>query len=167
MVRSEDQELYGILMKRYEARLLRYINNLVKDEHRSKDILQETFIKAFVNLNGFDPQKKFSSWIYRIAHNETLNCLKKNRKESPLPEDDDFQSDEDLERELSQKENRALVAECLAELPLIYSEPLSLYYIEEKSYEEISDILRLPAGTVATRISRAKAAMKKICQKKR
>jgi RNA polymerase sigma-70 factor, ECF subfamily len=53
----------------------------------------------------------------------------------------------------------------LKEIPLLYSEPLSLYYIDDKSYQEISDILRIPIGTVAVRISRAKKLMKKICQK--
>ncbi len=55
---------------------------------------------------------------------------------------------------------------CLSQMPIIYSEPLALYYLEDKSYEEISDILRIPMGTVATRINRSKVIMKNICQKK-
>ena len=78
-VQSEDQEFYNYLMERYQSRLLRYANNLVKDEHRAKDIVQEAFTRAFINLNGFNPRKKFSSWIYRIVHTEALNILKKYR----------------------------------------------------------------------------------------
>jgi RNA polymerase sigma-70 factor (ECF subfamily) len=165
-VQSEDQEFYGYLMERYQAKLLRYANNLVRDEHRAKDVVQEAFTRAFINLNGFDRKKKFSSWIYRIVHNEALNVLKKYHKELPMLPDFDFESTEDLEKDFSRKEITVAVEKCLAKIPLTYSEPLALYYIEEKSYEEIGDILKLPQGTVATRISRAKLLMKKVCQKK-
>ncbi|MFA5961324.1 MAG: RNA polymerase sigma factor [Parcubacteria group bacterium] len=164
-VRLENQEFYAYLMERYQSKLLRYANNLVKDEHRAKDVVQEAFISAFVNLNGFNLKKKFSSWIYRIVHNEALNVLKKYQKELPMLPEFDFESVEDLEKDYSQKEIVAAVEKCLAKLPLAYSEPLALYCIEEKSYEEIGDILKLPQGTVATRISRAKLLMKKVCQK--
>ena len=80
--------------------------------------------------------------------------------------DFDFESDEDLEADFSKKEISAKIEKCLSQLPFKYREPLALYYIEEKSYEDIGDILKLPQGTVAIRISRAKSLMKRICQKK-
>ncbi len=166
-VRLENQEFYAYLMERYQSKLLRYANNLMRDDQRAKDVVQETFIRAFIGLNGFDSKKKFSSWIYRIAHNEAQNMVKKYRKELPMLEDFDFESTEDLEKDFSQKEIAQAIEKCLSKIPLTYSEPLALYYIEEKSYEEIGDILKLPRGTVATRISRAKLLMKKICQKNR
>ena len=166
-VRSVDPEFYAYLMERYQSKLLRYANNLVKDEHRAKDVVQEAFISAFVNLNSFNAKKKFSSWIYRIVHNEALNVLKKYQKELPMLPDFDFESTEDLEKDFSQKEIAQVIEKCLSKIPLSYSEPLALYYIEEKTYEEIGDILKIPQGTVATRISRAKLLMKKICQKNR
>ena len=70
-----------------------------------------------------------------------------------------------LEEELIKKELQAHAHHCLRQMPLIYREVLSLYFLEERSYEEISDILRIPIGTVGTRINRAKVLMKKICQK--
>jgi RNA polymerase sigma-70 factor (ECF subfamily) len=166
-VRLENQEFYAYLMERYQSKLLRYANNLMRDDQRAKDVVQETFIRAFIGLNGFDSKKKFSSWIYRILHNEALNVLKKYHKELPMLEDFDFESTEDLEKDFSQKEIAQAIEKCLSKIPVLYSEPLALYYIEEKSYEEIGDILKLPSGTVATRISRAKLLMKKICQKNR
>ena len=116
-------------------------------------------------LNNFDNKKKFSSWIYRIVHNQAINIAKKYQKETPLLEDWDFEGNDDLEKDFEQKEIVENVEKCLSEIPLLYSEPMTLYYIEEKSYEEISDILKIPMGTVATRISRAKKIMKNICQK--
>ena len=83
----------------------------------------------------------------------------------PLLENWDFKSEDDIEDDFQEKEIKENVERCLKEISLLYSEPLSLYYIDEKSYEEISDILRIPMGTVAIRISRAKKLMKKICQK--
>jgi len=164
-VRSSDQDLYAVIIKRYEDKLLRYATNLIHDKDRASHIVQDSFIKGFINLNGFNSKKKFSSWIYRIVHNEAMNAVKKYQKEIPILDDFDFESDEDTLKELEQKETQAQVEKCLSSIPLIYSEPLSLYYLDEKSYEEIGDILRIPMGTVATRISRAKKLMKKICQK--
>lgn len=164
-VRGSEPELYAFIIERYREKLVRYAYNLIKDEDKAVDAVQESFIKAFMNLNSFDVRKKFSSWIYRIVHNQVINIFKKYRKETPLLEDWDFKSEDDIEKDFEQKETAASVEECLDTLPLMYSAPLSLYYIDEKSYEEISEILRIPAGTVATRINRAKKIMKKICQK--
>ncbi|PIY79240.1 MAG: hypothetical protein COY81_03650 [Candidatus Pacebacteria bacterium CG_4_10_14_0_8_um_filter_43_12] len=118
-----------------------------------------------MNLRGFNTKKKFSSWIYRIVHNETINIAKKYRKETPILENVDFKSEENIELNFEKQEIAEKVEKCFAKMQLMYAEPLRLYYIDEKSYEEIGDILRLPMGTVATRISRAKILIKHICQK--
>jgi RNA polymerase sigma-70 factor (ECF subfamily) len=164
-VRTTHPELFAIIVKRYQDKLLRYAKNLTGDGDRSIDVVQDSFIKAFVNLKGFDEKKKFSGWIYRIVHNEAINVIKKFKKEIALPEDFDITSEENISEDYSKKETRVMVTSCLDKLPIAYLEPLSLFYIEDKSYEEISDILRIPMGTVATRISRAKKIMRKICQK--
>lgn len=164
-VRNSDQDLYAIIVDRYQRKLVRYVNNLIKDENKAADVVQESFIKAFINLNSFNIEKKFSSWIYRITHNQAINLVKKYQKETPLLEDWDFESNDDIEKDFEEKEIIKKVEKCLKNIPLLYREPLSLYYIDEKSYEEISDILRIPMGTVATRINRAKKLMKNICQK--
>lgn len=165
IIRSENKELYSEIVKKYQGKLFRYANNIVRDESRTTDIVQQTFIKAFINLNGFDISKSFSSWIYRIAHNEAMNLIKKYKKEISLSPDFDIQSLDNVEDEYTKEEVTIEVKKCLKNIPLLYSEPLSLYYLEDKSYEEVGDILRLPVGTVGTRINRAKALMKKICKK--
>ena len=164
-VRTSNQDLYAVVIDRYQKKLIRYAYNLIKNEERAADIVQESFIKAFINLNSFNIKKKFSSWIYRIVHNQAINLAKKYQKETPLLENWDFKSNDDIEKDFEKKETKEKVEKCLKEIPLLYSEPLSLHYIDEKSYEEISDILRIPMGTVATRINRAKKLMKNICQK--
>ncbi len=163
---KKDKEAYAEIVERYQKKLLRYANYLIKDNHKAKDVVQETFIKAYINLNSFNTKQNFSNWIYRITHNLAINEVKKYQKELSLI--DNIESDEhqkiqdDLEREEIIKE----VKLCLNNLPLIYKEAITLYYLEEKSYDEISDILRIPGGTVAIRINRAKIILKKLCQKK-
>jgi RNA polymerase sigma-70 factor (ECF subfamily) len=164
-IRTTDTSLFAIIIERYQKKLLHYAHSLIKDDDKSVDIVQASFIKAFVNLNSFNTKQKFNSWIYRIVHNETLNLLKKYPGETPLLDDVDFKSEENIEENFIKDETKLQVEKCLREIPILYSEPLTLYYLEDKSYEEISDILRLPMGTVAVRINRAKKLMKNICQK--
>lgn len=164
-VRSNDRDLYAVIIERYKGKLERYATNIIHDKDGASHIVQDSLVKAYINLNGFNTKKKFSSWIYRIVHNEAMNVIKKYQKEVPILDDFDFESDEDITKDYEQKEEASYVEKCLGSIPLIYSEPLSLYYLDEKSYEEISDILRIPMGTVAIRMSRAKKLMKHICQK--
>ncbi|OGM12396.1 hypothetical protein A2W13_02010 [Candidatus Woesebacteria bacterium RBG_16_36_11] len=165
LVCKKDKELYSQIIKRYQDKLIRYANYLVGEDNYAADIVQESFIKAYINLNGFNTKKKFSSWIYRIVHNEAMNSISKQKKHIPLYKDIDFDSGINLEEDLIKKELKLHANNCLQQMQKIYSEPLALYFLEEKSYGEISDILRIPVGTVGTRINRAKVIMQKICQK--
>lgn len=165
-VRERDKEAYSEIIGRYKNKLVRYAVYLTGDDDTASDVVQEAFIKAYVNLNGFDIKKKFSSWIYRIVHNEAMSILRKHyNKNIPIFEGVDFDSGIDLENNLIKKELREHTHYCLSQIPVLYREPLSLYFLENKSYDEISDILRIPMGTVGTRINRAKILMKKICKK--
>jgi len=162
-IRTKDQEAYREIMKRYQDKLLRYAHYLTHDEMEAADVVQNSFIKAFVNLNGFNTKRKFSSWMYRIVHNEAMSAFAKHKHEVPMLEDMDFESEENIETNFSREELRTMVNKCLFQMPSLYAEPLSLFFLEDKSYQEISDILRIPMSTVGTRISRAKILMKKIC----
>jgi len=165
MVRNQDQELYSEIVARYQEKLLRYANYLLQERNKAQDVVQEAFIKAFVNLYGFNTKKKFSSWIYRITHNEAINYIKKHQKEIPLDTNHWLANKKDnsnLEEDFHQKELQQAILASIKELPIIYREPLTLYYLEKKSYNEISDILRLPLGTLSTRINRAKKYLRKI-----
>lgn len=165
IVRTRDKEAYAEIIKRYQTKLMRYASYIMSDEHLGKDLVQQGFIKAYINLNGFDTKKKFSSWIYRIVHNEAMNALSKYKKQQPMHDQVDYDSGINLEDEFIKNELINHAQLCLEQMPIMYKEPLSLFYLEEKSYEEISDILRIPTGTVGTRINRGRGIMKKLCQK--
>jgi RNA polymerase sigma-70 factor (ECF subfamily) len=166
IVRSKDQEAYAFLIKRYEKKLTRYASYLINDENMATDAVQESFIKAYINLNSFNLKKKFSSWIYRIVHNQALTIVGKNRQHQSIENASEIESETNLEDDLIKKELVKHAHDCLEQMPILYKEPLSLFYLEEKTYEEIGDILRISIGTVGTRINRAKIMVKKICQKK-
>lgn len=170
----EDQDCFYYLMKRYEPKILRYIKRITNvSEEESEDILQEIFIKVYRNLNGFNQKLNFSSWIYRVAHNEIINQYRKKRSYSAIislhNEDNDSSNlaelvcdTLDIQDNYISMENTEKVREVLVQIPKKYREILILRYLEEKSYDEISDILHKPAGTVATLVNRAKLKFKKI-----
>lgn len=160
-----NKDFFGELVDRYEAKLTRYIARLgVRDPEDQLDVLQEIFLKTYRNLNGFDPALKFSSWIYRIAHNEAISWY---RKKNVRPEGHLIADSEELLVFLSAKEeaadvsfdktvNATQVNEALLAIDEKYREVLVLRFFEHKEYEEISDILKIPVGSVGTLLHRGK-----------
>jgi RNA polymerase sigma-70 factor (ECF subfamily) len=158
----ENQEYYYCLMKRYEIPLMNYVRKLSgMNQSDVEDVLQEVFILAYQNLNDFDRQFKFSSWIYRIAHNQTVSMLRKRTKIQDISWDEHdldqlVHSDLDTEQNLLQKLDYQHLLHMIDLMPLKYKEVLLLKFVEVKDYREISDILRKPMGTIGTLLNRAK-----------
>ena len=161
---QENPELFGQLIDRYEQKLLRYIRRITQvSKHDAEDILQDVFIKVYENLRGFDTSLSFSSWIYRICHNHvvSLHRKKQTKVQKGLVEIEDtilqnIASEIDIFKELHSDELKYQIQENLERVSKTHKEILVLRFFEEKSYEEISDILQKPMGTIATLISRAK-----------
>lgn len=167
----KDKEVFSQIIERYQNKLYRYVRRIssFSDDHIS-DILQNTFIKAYTNLNSFDTSFQFSSWLYRIAHNETISFLRKNKKhiEATLFPDDsleEFISDVDIEGQHGKIEDSEVLWKAIRSLNQKYQDVIMLKYFEHKSYDEISDIIQKPPGTVATWISRAKKEIQNILKK--
>ena len=159
----KNQEYYYCLMKRYELPLMNYIRKLSGfGQSDVEDILQEVFILAYQNLNDYNDDFKFTSWLYRIAHNQTISFFrKKNKSNQDVSWDEKdleqlIQSDFDIEHNLLQKNDYHNLLQSIETLPLKYKEVLLLRFIEGKDYQQISDILRKPIGTIGTLINRAK-----------
>lgn len=171
-----NKEKFAELVERYEVKFLRYIRRLTGlSLNQSEDVLQEIFIKIYKNLNNFDSKLKFSSWAYRIAHNEAINHAKKIKQTLPLETDDEetanlieiLESSTNIKAEAIQKEIALNVRETLYKLPKKYRDVLILHYLEELDYTEISDILKKPMGTVATLLRRAKDKFKSLYNEQR
>ena len=158
-----NQDCFVYIVERYQKKLLSYVLRISGfSREDAEDVLQEVFVKIYVNLNSFDDNLKFSSWIYRITHNEVINNYrkKKARPQSVMDLDDEFlnnlASDMRTDKLADGKFLKENVAKAMGRLDPKYREVLILRFWEDKDYKEISDILKKPMGTVATLISRAK-----------
>ena len=163
-----NQDYFLCLMKRYEKKLLSYLKRLTSERVEDlEDMLQEIFIKVYLNLNEFDQSLKFSSWIYRISHNHAISHYRKKQTRPEIIDDEDDRimssiADEfDIKRELDQTILRNKINKALDSMDVKYKEVIILKYFEEKDYTEICDILKKPIGTVGTLLSRAKNNLKK------
>jgi len=165
VIRVENKGLYSEIIKRYQNKLSHYLRKFVYNPDELEDVLQVIFVKTYKNLFSFNTNKKFSSWIYKIAHNEAINHIKKNSTNHQISLDKVEYQIIDKSVNLDNDFDKILLKEQIENslnlLKLKYKEPLILFYLEQKSYEEISDILRIPKNTVGTLISRGRKILKK------
>ena len=170
-VQKGDSEAFGELIRRYQAKLLRYARKFLSDPEDAADVVQDIFIKAYQNILSFDLTRRFSPWVYRIAHNEFVNALKKKQASRTVFSFDidtlfphlaatDTADSATLERDL-----RATLETHLGKLDAKYREPLILYYLESMDYKEISDILQIPVSTVGVRLARARTFLQQVAAK--
>ncbi len=153
------QAAFTVLAKRYWDRLNAYVRRLMPGTSEHEDIVQEALLKAYINLRSFDPDRRFSPWMYRITHNVLVDHVK-SLKRDPLPFFDPEVlfphpvAPDDPQREAELSSVRQLLADHLNELDPRYREPLVLRFEQDLSYRDIADILRIPVGTVSIRIKR-------------
>ncbi len=162
-VREQNKELYSEIIRRYEQKLGHYLRKFIVQPDELEDVLQEVFIKIYRNLFDFDPSRRFSSWAYRIAHNEAINFIKKNHRGQVSLDDVEWElADEKMD--IAGMANMALdkknVEIALTQIKDNYRTALVLYFFEQKSYEEIADILLVPRSTVGVLIMRGKKMLK-------
>ncbi len=167
LVQKGDIEMFGSLVERYEQKMLRYAGRFLFDHDNAQDAVQEVFIKAYTNIASFDLTKRFSPWLYRIAHNYFINEIKKKGREPIMSFDADIFLpklffNNDPEKDILDKELKELLDLYINKINSKYKEVLILYYFEDLSYREISDILHIPLSAVGIRLNRGKKAMQKI-----
>lgn len=165
LIQKGKQEKFGLVIDRYEKKLFFYLKNLINQSGEDvEDLLQEVFVSVYVNIQSFDTQKKFSSWIYRIAHNNAVDYFKSKkrlRSESLDFKEDYFDNNQKLAEDLEiETERNLLIKKYINELDIKYKESILLFYYENRSYEEISDILHIPPSQVGVLLFRAKKLLK-------
>lgn len=167
-VRKNNQELYVEVVRRYQQPLFRYAFTLVHDSDIAQDIVQEALIKAYTNLRSFNTKKKFSSWIYRITHNQAMDHFRSQRKLvsfEMLPKlVSSLVSKSDVEVALDETLLREKIDQVIDQLPVQYRSVVALYYLEGKKYAEIGEVMKVPEGTVATWLRRSKITLAKALQ---
>ncbi len=173
-VRRGESEAFGQIVRRYQDRLFNAILRLMGDWQEARDLTQQTFLKAYVSLDGFRGDSSFYTWLYRIAVNVTLDARKKRsksgevvREERPSGGDDDpdtsgpasSPADDPAERAL-QREREEAVARAIQSLDDLHRSILVLRDVEGMDYEEISSVLDIPRGTVKSRLHRARLELR-------
>lgn len=174
--RKGIEAAYRELIGRYQRPVLSLIYRLVRDRELAEDLTQDTFIKVLNAIDRYDPKHKFSSWIFKIAHNTAIDQLRKKNPAtlsldgSPHAESNDeieassftaVSSDENPEEYTASREIGREIEGALAELRPEYRTAIVLWHVEGRPYEEIAEIMELPLGTVKTFIHRARNELKK------
>jgi RNA polymerase sigma-70 factor (ECF subfamily) len=166
---ADNPESFGIIMDRYDKKLGNYIRrNSGLDNDSINDLLQDIFLSVYQNANSFRFDMKFSSWIYRIAHNKMIDhwrVYKKNKIQISLEENigfvETFFNKNDVAEEIEKIESKEIVEKVMLFVKPKYREVLVLRFLEGYSYEEISDILQKTKSTVGTLVARGKKDFKK------
>lgn len=166
LVQGKNEAAFGVLMSRYQPKLLRYGRRFLSENAHIEDAVQEVFIKAYQNIQSFDATRSFSPWIYRIAHNTFVNTIRKNSRSPFITVDLDILSaytayEIDPAGDEEREHTKALIDRGLSTLAPIYREVIILHYIENLGYQEIADVLHVPLGTVGIRLYRAREALRK------
>ncbi|HET9982303.1 MAG TPA: sigma-70 family RNA polymerase sigma factor [Longimicrobiales bacterium] len=175
MAREGREVAFRELIARYERPVLSLIYRLVRDREKAEDLAQDSFIKVLNALDRYDPSYKFSSWIFKIAHNTALDHLRKKGLDtlsldgSPHATTADeaeasvltaVSDDETPEEYTANRELGAEIERAVARLRPEYRTAITLWHAEARPYEEIAEIMGVPLGTVKTYIHRARNELK-------
>jgi RNA polymerase sigma-70 factor (ECF subfamily) len=171
-VLSGDDDLFGLLVRRYQTRVHAHVARMIGHREDALDLTQEIFLKVYQALSRFNPEYKFSTWLFRIAGNAAIDHLRKKRPktvplEVPDPEgagrvsSGEYSSaDLDPYGMLRNLERGQAISEAIADLPLEFRELIALRHFAGLSYEEIAEVKRMPLGTVKNKLFRARAVLK-------
>lgn len=172
LAREGDQKAFETLLKKYRNLVYHVMIKMVRNPQEAEDLSQEAFIKAFNALSSFNEEFAFSTWLMKIATNNCIDYLRK-KKLRTYSIDEPIQYKEEQvqielpdhnptpEKTLLNEERRKLINDAIQSLPPRYRHVIVLRHQEEKSYEDIAEILKLPLGTVKARIFRAREMLNK------
>ena len=163
-----NKDCFIFLMSRYEIKIKKYVSRISGNSKETvDDLAQDIFLRVYLNLEKFDENQKFSPWIYRIAHNVTINFWLANKKRQQKENWDIadapgsvLKNDEDIEAEISQKIVNEKMVETFKQLNDKYRQVLVLNYLEQKNYKEIAKELKKPVSTIGTLLSQAKKLLR-------
>jgi len=176
--REGQEQAFAELLRRYKAPVFNLCLRMLKNRDDAEDIAQDVFIKVFAMLDRYDERYAFRSWLFKIAANQCIDFIRKNRVKLLSLDEPLRYRGEEIERQFPDqgpgpvdKVERKQIGELLMgiteELPPHYRSMIVLRHQEQMSYEEISQVMDLPLGTVKARIHRARAMMKDKLQRRR
>ncbi|HKV13384.1 MAG TPA: sigma-70 family RNA polymerase sigma factor [Thermoanaerobaculia bacterium] len=163
-----SEDAFRELVRRFERPVYTLIVRMVQDPMLAEDLAQEVFVKAYRRLDTYDPERKLSSWLFKIAHNTTIDHLRRGAPDTvPLETEKDDERgglasvlpDESVESPSAQAERKDLaraLEKAIATLRPEYREAVVMFYAGGASYQEICEVTGLPMGTVKTNLHRAR-----------
>jgi RNA polymerase sigma-70 factor (ECF subfamily) len=166
-----SHEAFQCLVERYRGRLINVVGRFINDRDRAEDIVQEVFLRVYRNRQRYERKGKFSTWIFTIAVNLAKNEIRRKVRrrgeislegleEAAGPTAATADRSPGAEENLGREQLREMVAEAIERLPVRYREAVVLRDIEGLAYEEIASVLRIPGGTVRSRINRGRLMIK-------
>ncbi|WP_096438258.1 RNA polymerase sigma factor SigW [Alteribacter populi] len=171
-VKKGNQQAFGELVELYKDKVYQISYRMLGNVHEAQDVAQEAFLRAYTNIDSYDMNRKFSTWLFRIATNLSIDRIRKKKPDFHL--DDRVSGTEDLtyysqiaadeelpEDKVIQFETQDWIQNEISQLPPKYRSAIILKYLEDLSLKEISEILNLPVATVKTRIHRGREALRK------
>lgn len=166
-----DMDSFSVLVERYQKQIYSLTYRLTNDPEDAQDLAQEVFIHIYKVLGKYDQERKFFSWMYKVATNVCYNALRRGKGEQSVALDKVIEivplmgkSDAEPEEYFERRETQDLVRKAVGELPEKYRLPLVLRYLEDLSYKEIAEYMDLPVTTIETRLYRGKALLQKRLQ---
>ncbi|WP_054950951.1 RNA polymerase sigma factor SigW [Numidum massiliense] len=168
-----DETAFIGIVEQYKDKIYYLSLRMLRSAQDAEEIAQETFLRVYKNLDRFDPQRKFSTWIYRIATNLCIDHIRKRKAHYSLDDsigDDDGEdwysrqesSEPTPEESLMSLELRTKVKDAIEELPAHYKAAIVLRYFHDMTLAEIGEVLSLPVSTVKTRVHRARESLRKV-----
>lgn len=165
-----DRERFGDLVERYQGRLVNYLFRLLRNVDDAHDLAQEVLVKVYQVLDRYDPQYRFSTWLFRVAQNAAIDQIRRRRlKVVSLRQEDDEGESRDWELpspergpygELRNQERGGAIQEAIEALPWEYRELILLRHFGELPYEEIARMKQMPLGTVKNKLFRGRQMLK-------
>lgn len=172
LVKKGDQSAFEEIVGYYQNKVFAICYRMIGNRQEAEDIAQEAFIRAYLNIQSFDEDRKFSTWLYRIATNLTIDRIRKKKPDYYL--DAEVKGTDGLnlyaqlpmeqalpEEEVESLEMQSYIQNEIMQLPAKYRSIIALRFIDELSLKEISEVLEIPVGTVKTRIHRGREALRK------
>lgn len=172
LARKGDQRAFAELVELYKDKIFHLANRMLNNRHEAEDVVQETFLRVFRNLDRYDENLKFSTWIYRIGTNLCIDRLRKRKPSYSLDAEINDQDgtdgysmipsdDRTPESEMLLSETQRIIHESIESLPAKYKTIMLLRYIQDLSLQEISEVLDLPVTTIKTRVHRGREFLRK------
>ena len=167
-----DDDSFSLLVERHKDFVYTMTVRILKNEQLAEEVAQDSFLSAYRSLKRFRHKSKFSTWLYRICYNLSLNALAKENRSRTLFSDRDIEETQNVRnysdesesplRYVDSRDLTNIVNECIDELPSKYGSILSMYHLGQLKYEEISTVTGLPIGTVKSHLYRGRNLLKKL-----